>query len=265
MKINNVVLAKDFEEVVACLANDSENNIIIGGGLWQRMNRQQYDNIIDLSKLSLSYIESDEETIRIGASSTLRMIEENKEIKKLYNGILSDAIGKIMGVSVRNVATIGGSVMGRYAFSDIIPCLLAVEATLVFYPNQSILLEDWIHQKPDKTAILKEIRIKKCTGKGYFHKVGRTHLDFALINVAIVKDHGYKIIVGARPSIAQKAEKAMKHINNIEMLNDEDIEKVADIAIEELKFGSNNKASKEYRKRLAKTYIIRGVKEVESI
>ncbi len=91
----------------------------------------------------------------------------------------------------------------------------------------------------------------------------KTGLDFAVINVGITNTAGhYKIIVGARPSLATFAVKAMEYVNSQKVVSNEVMEEAANIAVEELKFGTNSKASKEYRMELAKVYIKRGLKEV---
>ncbi len=54
----------------------------------------------------------------------------------------------------------------------------------------------------------------------------------------------------------------MEYVNNQKEITAEVIEETARIATEELKFGTNSRASKEYRIELAKVYIKRGLKEV---
>jgi len=262
LRINNYVkvdtLAQGFELL------QKENSLIIGGGAWLKLTNKDIDSVIDISAVGLNEIIDKDDEIEIGAMVSLRQIETSEIISKQFNGILSNAVGKIMGIPIRNIATIGGSIMGKYSFSDVLTPLLVMDVSLVFYNYGEISLEEFMQIKKFQKDILTKIVIKKEQGKGYFHKLAKTSLDFAVINVAISKGDTFKIAIGARPSVSTKCYKAMEHINEFKVITNEVIEDTVEIAIEETKFGTSSRASSEYRADVAKAYIIRGLKEVFS-
>ena len=262
LKINNYIKVESLKEAFALLQSDKKN-LIVGGGAWIKQTNKEVETMIDLEKLNLSTIVEDEKTIKIGASVTLRQIEVNETIQHHANGILVEAISKIMGLSIRNLATIGGSIMGKYSFSDILTPLIVMNVDLEFYDSGIVSLAQFMSQKP-LDDILLSIIIHKEPLKGYFYTMKKTALDFAVVNVSVTKGEIIKIAIGARPSISILTEKAMAYINNQSDISQEVINETARIAIEETKFGTNGRASKEYRESIAEVYIRRGLKEVTS-
>ena len=262
MRINNYVKVDTLAEGFELL--QKENSLIIGGGAWLKLTNKDIDSVIDISAVGLNEIIDKDDEIEIGAMVSLRQIETSEIISKQFNGILSNAVGKIMGIPIRNIATIGGSIMGKYSFSDVLTPLLVMDVSLVFYNYGEISLEEFMQIKKFQKDILTKIVIKKEQGKGYFHKLAKTSLDFAVINVAISKGDTFKIAIGARPSVSTKCYKAMEYINEFKVITNEVIEDTVEIAIEETKFGTSSRASSEYRADVAKAYIIRGLKEVFS-
>jgi CO/xanthine dehydrogenase FAD-binding subunit len=67
---------------------------------------------------------------------SLRDFEMSLLVKNIQGGILVSAVSQIMGVAFRNGATVGGSVAGKFPFSDLITPLLALDTTLIFYPKK---------------------------------------------------------------------------------------------------------------------------------
>jgi len=262
MEIANYFKANTIEEAYERL-NAEASNIIIGGGAWLRLSNKVVDTVIDLEHVGLNKINENKTSIEIDAYVTLREVEKNKAIANLFNGIVNNGVNGIMGVALRNLVTVGGSVVGKYSFSDFITPLLAMNTEVVLYKAGKMSLEDFLKLRSKEKDILTKVIIHKENGNGYYYKMKKTGLDFAIINVAVTKSKGiFKIVVGARPSIAAFAVKAMEFINKQKVITDEIIEKTAKIAIEELKFGTNSKASSEYRTEIAKVYIKRGLKEV---
>jgi CO/xanthine dehydrogenase FAD-binding subunit len=262
MDVLHYVLPNSLAEAYQLLHEDL-NNHVIGGGVWMKNTLKSINTLIELKHLIGEKIEVTHEVIKIDANCPLRQLEIHPVIKDLYDGIISQSIEKIMGVSIRNVATIGGTVVGKYAFSDLLAALLAVDVTLVFFKQGRMELSKYLesHEKNRDILISIEIPIKK--GTGYFHKVSTTHLDFAILNLAITQiDHQFRIVIGARPGIASCANQAMELINHAKEIDDTLINEVAECCVKELSFGSNFRGSEEYRMTLAKVYVARGLWEV---
>jgi len=262
MRAKEYYRASSLEDAYQKLQEDAKN-VLLAGGLWIKKIGQSYNTLIDLSTLGLNQISENKDEIIVGAMVTERDFENHPAIRKLFNDSIAFAVREVMGVNFRNLATIGGSIMGRYPFSDVISGLLPYHVKLKFYPEQEMSLEEYLNYKGKLNAILTEIHIKKEEGRGYFKKVKTTALDFPTINFAISKiNNEYKIVVGARPMVATIAKGASEYISNIKHPTEEDFIKTTELAVEELSFMDNKDASKEYRMDLTRVYIKRGLKEV---
>ncbi len=262
MKVNEYYRASSLEDAYRKLQEDPKN-VILAGGLWIKKIGQSVNALIDLSTLGLNKISENEKEVVVGSLVTQREFENSKVINSLYGGAIAFATREVMGVNFRNIATIGGSIMGRYPFSDVISGLLPYDVELEFYPNQVMSLEDYLGYKGKLNSILVAIHIKKEKGNGFFKKVKTTALDFPIINFGVSKVNGkYTVVVGNRPAGSIRATKAMEYINNVANPSELDYKKAAEIAASELAFMDNKDASAEYRKELTKVYVKRGLMEV---
>jgi CO/xanthine dehydrogenase FAD-binding subunit len=262
MDLSKIVKPKTIDEAFETYLK-FPNSIIIGGGAWLKFVSPVANLGIDLSELGLNQIIETKDYIEIGAMSTLYQVETHPSIKAIGDGFLSHAIGMIMGIPFRDIATFGGSIFGKYAFSDVITPLLCLDVQLNFYKNETITLETYLATKDKIEDILLSVLIKKPNGKGYFKKVSNTSLDFSIVNVAVSHFDGkFSLVVGARPGVAKMAKSAMEILNQTKAFDQKTIEQIANKAVSELSFGSNHLASDLYRIEVAKVYIERGIKEV---
>ena len=237
--------------------NENPKNAIVAGGLWMKKTGLHYATLIDLADLKLDRIVEDNDGIHVGAMVTLRDFENSSIIKSLFSGATAFAVREVMGPAFRNSATIGGSVFGRYPFSDVIAGLLPLDVKVILYPKKEMTLMEFLSLKGKIDGILEEIVIKKEEGKGYFKKVKATALDFPMVNISIVRRNGKNYIaVGSRPMVAALAEKAMLAADK------GNFEEAASLAAEELQYLDSNNISKEYRQDLVRVYVRRGLEEV---
>ena len=119
LNVNEYVKPDSLREAYDVLISDSKNQII-GGGAWIKMaSNKEINTLIDLSNLNLNKITSTDLEFKIGAYVSLHELERFEELNKYYDGIIRQAIKEIMGVGIRNLATVGGSIMGKFSFSDL--------------------------------------------------------------------------------------------------------------------------------------------------
>ena len=253
MKAKSFQIVSSLEEAYK-LVKESPRNKIVGGGLWLKKGGAEVDTLIDLSLLGLDKIEDKKEYVEVGAMVTQREFE----LSSLVPEMAREAVKSIMGPAFRNVATIGGSVYGKYGFSDVVTGLLGYKVELVFYPEAVVSLIDYVKKPGFYDGILTHVRIYKENLKGFFKKVEITALDYPILNVAVTKGKEYRVVVGSRPLVATRCEKAEAYLNE----GGKDFAKAAEIAVEELKFGDSIATKGEYRKQLALTYVRRGLEEV---
>ena len=237
--------------------NENPKNAIVAGGLWMKKTGLQYETLIDLSEAKLDQIVEEKDFIRVGAMVSLRDFENSPVINKLFSGATAFAVREVMGPAFRNSATIGGSVFGRYPFSDVIAGLLPLDVKVRLYPKKEMSLEEFLNLRGKIDGILQEIVIKKEDGKGYFKKVKATALDFPMVNISVVKRGGKNYIaVGSRPMVAALAKKAM------DAADKGNYEEAGKLAAEELQYLDSNNISKDYRQELVRVYVRRGLEEV---
>ncbi len=264
MKIENLIRPTSVSEAYEKITTD-KHNALIAGGAWLKLSSRTIHEAIDLTALTeLNGIEESQNEIKIGSMTPLYEVERSDIINQYYDGILPKAITQIMGVGLRNLVTIGGNIMSKHGFSDVATPLLALPCELDFYNQGRVSFEAFLNQRPMKKDVLKAVILKKKAGQGYFKKVKKTASDFAILNLAITKDdQGYQVAVGSRPSIATLLPNLKAHLDKIAP-NFNDPKALLDIALNEIKLGSNPRASKDYRIQLLKTYLIRGLNALEA-
>lgn len=236
--------------------------VVIGGGAYIRLGKRHVNLAVDMCSAGLNFINEKDKTIEIGASTTFRQLEKSEIFKSYYDGVIPKTVGVIMGVQMRNLVTVGGTIYGKYAFSDLITTLLALDCSVVFHKKGRIYLQDFLKEKFNDKDILEKIIIQKDKRHAAFQTMKNTSTDFSMINVAVCrKNSKYNIVVGARPSIAELAIKAMNYMESSK--GDEyDIAIAGEIASKELIFDSNLRASKEYRKEICSVLVKRALLEV---
>ncbi len=247
--IKNYVRARSVEE--AYELNQKKNNIILGGMLWLKMQNKTVDTAIDLSGLGLDRIEESETNFTIGAMVTLRQLEQHLSLNQMTNHALKDSVSQIVGVQFRNLATIGGSVFGRFGFSDVITIFLALDAKVELFKGGIIPLAEFLTKKKDTDILLKIIIEKKPCSPIYLSQ-RNTKTDFPVITCAVVADEeSYHIAIGARPRLATKITMCKENTNIDAQL------------IDEIGFGSNSLASKDYRQHLCGVLIDRAIEKLK--
>lgn len=256
----NYLAATSLEEAYDELIKNKKN-IILGGTSYLRMGDVTYNTAIDLSNLSLNYIKEVNGCVHIGAMVSFRQLETSPITQTIFDGILDRCVRGIIGVQFRTNVTVGATVFSKYGFSDLIPTLLAMNATVVLYNGGEISLEEYLKEKELRKDILVEIKISK-VGRGSFQSVRKTKTDYAITNACVTKsDTGFRVAIGVRPGKAVLAYKAMEILNS-NSINEEIIDRACASIDEEIIFGSNMRGTGEYRKAISKTLVKRAIKEV---
>lgn len=258
IQLRQYVLVKSLEE--AYELNQNKNNVIIGGMHWLKMTSRNAGTAIDLSALNLNQIVETDEAFEIGCMVSLRDLELNNELNDYCHGAVRDAVKDIVGVQFRNTATVGGSIFGRYGFSDVLTVFLAMDTTVVCYKAGEIPLSEYAKMKYDRD-IIEKIIVKKKPLKMAYLSIRRTRTDFPVLACAVSQlDGKWCASIGARPAKA-------------EAIYDEDGILSADITEEKatafgeyvagrLTYASNMRGSEEYRKATTPVLIRRAIMKV---
>lgn len=131
INIQKYVRAQSLQE--AYELNQNRRSRVIGGMLWLKMGRNTVSTAIDLCELGLDAIEETDEQFSIGAMATLRQLEQHEGLNAYTHGAAAKAVRDIVGVQFRNLATVGGSIWGRFGFSDVLTVFLAMDAYVELY------------------------------------------------------------------------------------------------------------------------------------
>ena len=192
--IQKYVRAQSLEE--AWQLNQAKRNRIVGGMLWLRLGRGGVGTAIDLSDLGLDKMEETETEFSIGAMVTLRQLEQHEGLNTYCSGAVKNAVKDIVGVQFRNMATLGGSIWGRFGFSDVLTVFLAM------YRGGIIPLEQFAGMKKDNDILVRLI-VKKTPGKVVYTAMRNQRTDFPVLTCALSKLGGEtKAVIGARPAKA---------------------------------------------------------------
>lgn len=256
--IKNYLVVKDLEE--AYVLNQKKSNVVLGGIAWLKMGERNIQNAIDLSGLGLDKIEETEEAFEIGCMVTLRDLETHPVLNSYFNGVIAKSTEHIVGVQFRNCATVGGSIFSRFGFSDILTCFLALDAYVELYKGGVIPLWEFVDMPRDNDILVKVI-IKKDGREVSYLTHRRTATDIPVIACAVARvNHKWQVVLGAKPSRAKLL------LDKEQMLSqnptEEEITKFIEYIKENTQFGSNMRASAEFRKHLAGVLCKRGIKEI---
>ena len=185
--IQNYVRVKNLEE--AYTLNQKKGSMILGGMLWTKMQDRTIQTAIDLCELGLDRIDENADAFFIGAMVSLREIELHEGLYAYTQGAVRDALKDIVGVQFRNLATVGGSIWGRFGFSDVLTMFLAMDTYVELFQGGIIPLQ--------------EFAVKKTPGVYAYASVRNQRTDFPVLACAAAKVSGtYRISVGARPGRA---------------------------------------------------------------
>lgn len=236
----------------------NKNNMILGGTAFLRLGNKNINVGIDLSNLDLDYIKEDESNIEIGPMTTFRSIEINKLLKENFDGIIVKSVKEIVGIQLRSIVTAGATVASKYGFSDFITALLSLDTHIELYKGGIISLEKYLAEEKVPKDILVRIIIKKDGKKANFKTMRSSKSDYAILNCGVSNlNKEYRVAVGARPGRA-----VVKIIKEKELMENNEMNKKIDEMVDEIKFGTNMRASKEYRKMIAKVLIRRCIEEL---
>lgn len=228
---------------------------LAAGMMWTRLSGGDIEELIDLQDLGLRYIREDENCFMIGSMSTLRDLETNDSFSSYTCGAAEESLRHIVGVQFRNLATVGGSICGKYGFSDVITLLLPLKATLRFYKSGEMLLSDFLSAKPFKDILI-EIRIVKENIKARYCSIRKNFTDFPIINFSMVQagDDIIRVACGSRPARAELKEFSIANKTP---------EALAEEIASAYQTGSNARSSAEYRTHLVKVFAERSLRSLE--
>ena len=268
---NQYVRAQSLDEAYELY--QKKPNFVLGGMLWLKMKNKTLGTAIDLCDLGLDQIDEDENEFRIGAYATLRQIETHEALNAYTHGAIAESVRHIVGVQFRNVATVGGSIWGRFGFSDVMTIFRALGAKVQLHKAGIMDLDEFAALPRTTRDVLVSVIVPK-NAKGVVYLSQRNQsTDFPVLTCAVANRSGrYVAVIGASPYMAEPvwdengildgitcAETAGNKALTENSENNEKIEKFAGYVADHIRFGSNIRAGAEYREMICKVLTRRAV------
>ncbi|HID87219.1 MAG TPA: hypothetical protein EYP55_07545, partial [Anaerolineae bacterium] len=181
---------KDLNIALELLRRPDVRTVPLAGGteLISRRDRT-IEAVADLRDLGLDTIEAEDDVVCIGAMVTLQEMATSPTLRALADGLLARTARSSAASLIRNMATLGGTLIAAADTADLPPALLALDARVTLRtPNeQHLSLADFYAAGGRvEGGLLTEVVVPvppRGTGAA-FHKVGRTPADRAIVSVA---------------------------------------------------------------------------------
>lgn len=268
---NQYVRAQSLDEAYELY--QKKPNFVLGGMLWLKMKNKTLGTAIDLCDLGLDQIDEDENEFRIGAYATLRQIETHEALNAYTHGAIAESVRHIVGVQFRNVATVGGSIWGRFGFSDVMTIFRALGAKVQLHKAGIMDLDEFAALPRTTRDVLVSVIVPK-NAKGVVYLSQRNQsTDFPVLTCAVANRSGrYVAVIGASPYMAEPVwdEESIldgiadaKTDGNAALTDNSEtnakIDKFAEYVAEHIRFGSNIRAGAEYREIICRVLTRRAV------
>lgn len=263
LKFKQYYRVKSLEEAYGL--NQKKSNVVLGGMLWLKLQRRTVGGVIDLSDLGLDQITETEDAFTVGAMVRLRELEQHEGLRAYLGEALHESLRHIVGVQFRNVATVGGSIFGRFGFSDVLTLFLAMDAKVKFYHAGEMPLAVYasgaVLDKGLKNDILEAVILPKKVEAVAYRSVRNSQTDFPVLTCCAAKVDGvYRVSVGARPMRAAYTADLTGILDG--GITPERAAAFGAWTAEQFETGSNTRAGADYRKKLIAVLTKRNVLEL---
>ncbi len=187
-----------MDEAIKLLGRKNPTTLPLGGGTVISTKQKLEDfAVVDIQNLGLNKIDFDENLIIIGSACSLQSLIDDKQI----DPTLKKAINREVSYNMRNMATIGGTIIAADGCSPLLTALSAIDAKTIWQPESTeILLGEWLplreNMKPG--LLLEKIQFNNQV-KLEIKSLGRSPRDYPMATIAIAqwKNGRVRIVIGA--------------------------------------------------------------------
>src|SRR5919199_693056 len=273
-------VAESVDHAIELLGQHGDESKIIAGGHslipLMRLRLAAPTVLIDVGRLDdLSYVRDDGDHLAIGALTRHREVHFNDLVNE-HCGILGYTAGLLGDPSVQHRGTIGGALAHGDPAGDMPSVISVLEGEIVVKGPEGErtiaaldFFQDYLMTALEDQEVVTEVRVPKLgpnTGWAY-KKFSRRSQDWAIVGVAAVVDKSNGSInsarigltsMGSTPIRARAVEEALSGASP------DDVARAADAADEGTEPGSDDAASAEFRRHLARVWTRRAVEEALS-
>ncbi len=270
-------VAESVDHAIQLLGQHGEDSKLIAGGHSlipiMRLRLAAPSVLIDLDRLEdLRYVRDEGDHLAIGALTRHRDVHNNELVQE-HCGIVGYTAGLLGDPSVQHRGTIGGTLAHGDPAGDMPAVISALEGTLVIQgPNgertvpASDFFQDYLFTDLEPDEVVTEVRVPKLdqnTGWSY-KKFSRRSQDWAIVGVAAVVEKSNGNIDSARIGLTSMGSTPIRASTVEEALSGaspDGIAEAAESAAEGTAPSSDDAASAEFRKHLARVWTRRAVEE----
>jgi len=218
--------------------------------------------LVDLSALNLAGIQWRTRRVHIGAMTTLQTLASNENVQRYANGLLAEAARVCVTRNLRNVATVGGTLVAGGPACDLLVALLALDARVTVHVRRvrTLALADFLTAPYEYLdgGIVTHIAFPflKIPHGAALARIARTPNDAAIVNAValVVPDGG--TCKQVRLALGGVAPRAVR-IASVELeleghaWDDVLVARVVEQITASLTPPSDHRASSEYRREMA--------------
>ena len=271
----------DVGEALKFLAEYGEKATVLAGGtdLVPRINYYELrpDNLMDIGKLGLNFIEDKGSMVVVGATTTWNQVADSTILLEKM-GVLTGAAKQGACVAVRNAGTIGGNLVNASPAGDLTAVLLALDAELFLKSSDSertVPIQDFF-TGPGKSVrkaneLLIEIRIPVPAGQTSFFKLGRRKaMTLSVANTCVHLVMDGKQCKNARISLGAMAPTPLRCVKAEAFIQGKDVDAkvISDCAAEAVAESNpidDQRATAWYRQKAGKALVARALAQAAGV
>lgn len=262
LTINQYVRAESLEQAYELC--QKKRNVVLGGMLWLKMQHRNVETAIDLCDLGLDQITETPDSYTIGAMVSLRTLEQHAGLAALTQGAFAEALCHIVGVQFRNTATVGGSLFGRFGFSDVLTLFAVLDAKIELYHHGILSVAEFCALPRNTRDILVQVHVPKTQKRVVYLSQRNSATDFPVLTCAVaLQDGKCQCAIGARPLAAVTFTDETGILQN--GITPESAEAFGQMIAQKAEFGKDIRAGVEYRKRVCAVLVRRALLQAKEV
>jgi CO/xanthine dehydrogenase FAD-binding subunit len=264
----------DLAEALRLLTRPTPCTVPLAGGAWLVARRDpSIHAVVDLSSLNLAFVKKSARRVRMGAMTTLQTLVDHPHIQELAGGLLAEAAQRSAPPAIRNVATLGGTLVVDDATSEVLLALLVLEGRAVIRSpigrgvELEAFLADHVAHLPPYALITEVYLPTPPAGAGAaLAEISRTPGDRPIVNAAALVVRRGRVCHSARLALGGTAAYPIRLPDLEAMLPyqrfDADLLARASQAISAvLEPAGDFRASAEYRRQMAAVVAARALQQ----
>jgi carbon-monoxide dehydrogenase medium subunit len=261
-------------DALRLLARPDWHSVPLAGGTWLVAQRDPaVEAVVDLSALNLAFIEWRGRRLRLGAMTHLQSLVASPQTRRLANGLLAEAARHAAPRAIRNVATLGGTLVSGRSASEIALALLALDAQVVIRApaRRAVSLDAFLIHRAEylpATGLILEVVVPPIpTHAGAaLAEINRTPRDRAIVNAAALVARKGDVCRMARLALGGVAPDPIR-LPSVEamligqVLEQDLLARIAHDVSAAIDSPSDARASAEYRREMAGVVAARALRQ----